>query len=224
MGIIVQKYGGKLVADKEKMQQVALNIINCYKNGNKVIAVISAIGNTTNVLNEEIFRISNKPAPRDIDMVLATGEQVAVALLSMIIQDMGYKSIGLSGWQAGIITDSNYTNANIINIKKDMIKEYLDNDYIVLIAGFQGIDKDRNITTLGRGGSDTTATNIAVYLDAEKCEIYKDTKCICTADPKIVANAKRLLFISYEQMLELSYMGAKVLSAKSIEYARKKQA
>lgn len=221
MGIIVQKYGGKLIAYKEKMAQVANNIVSCYKNGNKVVAVISATGDTTNELNSRIMEISTNPAPKDVDMVLATGEQVAIGLLSIMIHDMGYKAISLTGWQAGIITDSIYTNANILEIQDDIIRDYLNKGYIVLLAGFQGIDEDGYITTLGRGGSDTTATHVAVSLKAKRCEIYKDTKCIFTADPKLVPTAKKLTFISYAQMLELAKMGAKVLAVKSIEYARK---
>lgn len=221
MGIIVQKYGGKLIDNKDKMTQVANNIINCYKNGNKVVAVISAIGDTTNELNAKIMEISKEPAKRDVDMVLATGEQVAVGLLSIMIQDMGYKAISLTGWQARIITDSIYTNANILKIQNDVIMNYLNEGYIVLLAGFQGICEEFYITTLGRGGSDTTATHIAVSLKAECCEIYKDTKCIFTADPKLVPTAQKLNFISYDQMLKLAQMGAKVLAVKSIEYARK---
>ena len=144
-----------------------------------------------------------------------------MGLLAIMLNDLGYKAISLFGWQAGIQTDNNYTNSNIININTNKIRKYLDDDYIVIVAGFQGIDNMDNITTLGRGGSDTTATELAVYLNADLCEIYKDTECIYTADPKIVPTAKKINYINYEHILELSKMGAKVLAYKSIEYAKK---
>lgn len=219
MGIIVQKYGGKLVENKEKMQKVANIIASNYDNGNQVVAVVSAIGDTTDKLNQNIIEISNNPVKREVDVVLSSGEQIAIGLLSIMLNEMGYKTISLSGWQAGILTDSTFTNSNIINIDDKIINKYLDDGYIVIIAGFQGIDSKNNITTLGRGGSDTTATELAVYLNADVCEIYKDTKCIFTADPKLIPTAKKINHISYKHMLELSKMGAKVLATKSIEYA-----
>lgn len=221
MGIVVQKYGGKLVENKEKMQKIANIIASNYENGNQVVAVISAIGNTTDELNNKILEICSSPVKREVDVVLSSGEQIAIGLLSIMLNEMGYKAISLCGWQAGIITDNIYTNSNIINIDTNIISKYLENGYIVIIAGFQGIDGQNNITTLGRGGSDTTATELAVNLNADVCEIYKDTKCIFTADPKIISTAKKINHISYKHMIELSKMGAKVLATKSIEYASK---
>lgn len=220
MKTIVQKYGGKLVADKEKMRKIAQIIASTYDEGNRVIVTISAMGDTTNILQEKVSEFSVNPNKREVDVVLSVGEQISIGLLSMILNDMGYKAISLTGWQAGIQTDSNYTNSNILNINTKIIDEKLDNGYIVIVAGFQGIDKNMNITTLGRGGSDTTAICLAIAMKAEHCEIYKDTRCIFTADPKIIKNAKKLNSIGYDQMLELSKMGAKVLATKAIEYAR----
>lgn len=220
MKTIVQKYGGKLVADKEKMRKIAQIIASTYDEGNRVIVTISAMGDTTNILQEKVSEFSVNPNKREVDVVLSVGEQISIGLLSMILNDMGYKAISLTGWQAGIQTDSNYTNSNILNINTKIIDEKLDNGYIVIVAGFQGIDKNMNITTLGRGGSDTTAICLAIAMKAEQCEIYKDTRCIFTADPKIIKNAKKLNSIGYDQMLELSKMGAKVLATKAIEYAR----
>ena len=220
MKTIVQKYGGKLVADKEKMRKIAQIIASTYDEGNRVIVTISAMGDTTNMLQEQISKFSINPNKREIDVVLSVGEQISIGLLSMILNDMGYKAISLTGWQAEIQTDSNYTNSNIININTNKIEEKLDDGYIVIVAGFQGIDENMNITTLGRGGSDTTAICLAIAINAEYCEIYKDTRCIFTADPKIIKNAKKLNFVGYNQMIELSKMGARVLATKAIEYAR----
>ena len=220
MKTIVQKYGGKLVADKEKMRKIAQIIASTYDEGNRVIVTISAMGDTTNMLQEQISKFSINPNKREIDVVLSVGEQISIGLLSMILNDMGYKAISLTGWQAEIQTDSNYTNSNIININTNKIEEKLDDGYIVIVAGFQGIDENMNITTLGRGGSDTTAICLAIAINAEYCEIYKDTRCIFTADPKIIKNAKKLNFVGYNQMIELSKMGAKVLATKALEYAR----
>lgn len=220
MGITVQKYGGKLVKNKECMQKVADSIVSSYKKGEKVVVVVSAIGDTTDELTNKINVITTNPNKREVDVVLSSGEQIAMGLLCIMLNEMGYKSISLSGWQAGIITDNNYTDANILDIKTENIINYLDDGYIVVVAGFQGIDSNDNITTLGRGGSDTTATELAIRLNAEKCEIYKDTKCICTADPKIIPTARKIDIIQYDNMLELSKMGAKVLAYKSLEYAK----
>ncbi len=220
MKIIVQKYGGKLVEDKIKMEKVAKSIISSYKQGNMVVAVISATGNTTDELNDRIFEITNKPNQREVDVVLSSGEQIAIGLLSIMINNMGYKSISMTGWQTGILTNNKYTDANIENINTEIIKYYLNKGYIVIVAGFQGVDKNNNITTLGRGGSDTTATELAAYLEADVCEIFKDTKSIYTADPKIVTTAKKIKNINYMDMMELSKMGAKILSYKSVEYAK----
>lgn len=219
MGIIVQKYGGKLVANQEKMQQVANIIASSYDKDNKLVVVVSAIGDTTDLLNDKIFEISNNPIKREVDVVLSSGEQIAMGLLSIMLNNMGYKTVSLTGSQARIITDDNYTDSDIIKIDTSVIEKYLEAEYIVIVAGFQGVDKENNITTLGRGGSDTTATQLAVALNADVCEIYKDTKCIFTADPKVIPTAQKLDCINYKHMLELAKMGAKVLAVKSIEYA-----
>ena len=221
MGIVVQKYGGKLVADKEKMKKVANIIAKSYDKGNKIVAVISAMGDTTDKLNEKIMEITDNPLKREADVVLASGEQIAIGLLSIMLNIMGYKAISLTGWQAGILTNNDYTDADIIKVDSKCILDYLNDNYIVIVAGFQGIDNNNNITTLGRGGSDTTATTLAANLKADVCEIYKDTKCIFTADPKEIQTAKKLDHINYKDMLELARMGAKVLSVKSIEYANR---
>lgn len=221
MGIIVQKYGGNLVKDKDSLFKVANNIINSYNKGNKVVVVVSAQGDTTDNLTHKINEITNFPIKREVDVVLSSGEQVTIGLLSIILNDLGYPSVSYTGSQAGIFTDENYTNSNIINIDTKKIIEDLKNN-IVIVAGFQGITTTNNITTLGRGGSDTTATFLAGFLNSDCTEIFKDTAFIYTADPKIIINAKPLHNLSYNQMFLLSSAGAKVLCDKCINFAKEK--
>lgn len=220
MGIIVQKYGGNLVKDKENLLKVANNIIKTYNNGNQVVVVVSAQGNTTDELANKINEITNVPIKREVDVVLSSGEQITIGLLSIILNDLGYPAISYTGWQAGIYTNNDYTNSVIDNINTNTIKKSLNENKIVIIAGFQGITNENDITTLGRGGSDTTATYLATYLKADCCEIFKDTQYIYSADPKIVKNALKLSNISYDQMFMLADSGAKVLCNKCLNFAK----
>lgn len=220
MGIIVQKYGGNLVKDKENLLKVANNIIKTYNNGNQVVVVVSAQGNTTDELTNKINEITNIPIKREVDVVLSSGEQITIGLLSIILNDLGYPAISYTGWQAGIYTNNDYTNSVIDNINTNIIKKSLNDNKIVIVAGFQGITNENDITTLGRGGSDTTATYLATYLKADCCEIFKDTQYIYSADPKIVKNALKLSYISYDQMFMLADSGAKVLCNKCLNFAK----
>lgn len=220
MGIIVQKYGGNLVKDKENLLKVANNIIKTYNNGNQVVVVVSAQGTTTDELTNKINEITNIPIKREVDVVLSSGEQITIGLLSIILNDLGYPAISYTGWQAGIYTNNDYTNSVIDNINTSVIKKSLNENKIVIIAGFQGITSENDITTLGRGGSDTTATYLATYLKADCCEIFKDTQYIYSADPKIVKNALKLSNISYDQMFMLADSGAKVLCNKCLNFAK----
>lgn len=220
MGIIVQKYGGNLVKDKESLLKVANNIIKTYNSGNQVVVVVSAQGSTTDELTSKINEITNTPVKREVDVVLSSGEQITIGILSIILNNLGYPAISYTGWQAGIYTNDDYTNSVIENINTNSIKKSLNENKIVIVAGFQGITDDNSITTLGRGGSDTTATYLATYLKADCCEIFKDTQYIYTADPKIVKNAIKLNAISYDQMFMLSDSGAKVLCNKCINFAK----
>lgn len=220
MGIIVQKYGGNLVKDKESLLKVANNIIKTYNEGNQVVVVVSAQGSTTDELTNKIYEITNSPNKREVDVVLSSGEQITIGLLSIILNDLGYKAVSYTGWQTEIYTNNDYTNAVINNINTSIIKKSLNENKIVIVAGFQGITDGNNITTLGRGGSDTTATYLATYLRAECCEIFKDTQYIYTADPKLVNNAIKLNYISYDQMFMLADSGAKVLCNKCINFAK----
>lgn len=220
MGIIVQKYGGNLVKDKENLLKVANNIIKTYNNGNQVVVVVSAQGNTTDELTNKINEITNIPIKREVDVVLSSGEQITIGLLSIILNNLGYPAISYTGWQAGIYTNNDYTNSVIDNINTSVIKKSLNENKIVIVAGFQGITNENDITTLGRGGSDTTATYLATYLKADCCEIFKDTQYIYSADPKIVKNALKLSYISYDQMFMLADSGAKVLCNKCLNFAK----
>jgi len=219
--LIVQKYGGSSVADANKIKKVAARIIEKKKSGCDVIVVISAMGDTTDNLIKLARSVSSNPSDREMDMLMACGEQISMTVLSMAIQDMGYDAISLTGPQAEIITDSSHRRARITNIKATRVKQELDNGRIVIVAGFQGISNNLEITTLGRGGSDTTAVALAYALKADMCEIYTDVPGVFTADPRIVPNAKKMDEICYEEMLELASMGAKVLQPRSVEMASK---
>lgn len=221
MNIIVQKYGGSSVENKEKLEKICSKIIS-YKNKNcKLVVVVSAMGKTTDKLIEKANFFSNSPSKREMDLLLTTGELQTVALLSMMLNEKGYKTIGLTGEQAGIISDSTYGNATIKSIYTNNILNYLNDDYIVVVAGFQAVDRFGNITTLGRGGSDLSAVAIASALNAKRCEIYSDIDGVFSADPKIITRAKLLKKISYNEMLEAASAGAKVLHNRSVHMGKK---
>lgn len=221
MSLIVQKFGGSSVADKERVFNVAKRIIETYKKGNSVVVVVSAQGDTTDDLIEKAAEISKNPSKREMDMLLSTGEQISISLLAMAIHELGYPAISLTGWQVGLTTDTSYSNARISKISADRIKKELEHKNIVVVAGFQGINKYEDITTLGRGGSDTSAVALAAALGADLCEIYTDVDGVYTADPRIVKNAKKVDVISFDEMLELASMGANVLHNRSVEMAKK---
>jgi aspartate kinase len=219
--IVVMKFGGTSVAGPEQILDAARRIVAARDAGSRVVAVLSARGKTTDELTQMAFEISPRPKPRELDMLLSTGERISCALCAMAIHDMGHEAISLTGSQAGIVTDSSHTKARIIDVRADRIREALGEDRIVLVAGFQGVSTEsRDVTTLGRGGSDTTAVALAAALGAGVCEIYTDVAGVFSADPRIVADARKLPVVSYEEMLEMSASGAKVLQLRSVEYAR----
>jgi aspartate kinase len=219
--IVVMKFGGTSVAGTEELKRAARRIVGARENGQRVVAVLSARGKTTDRLVEAAREISPRPDPREMDMLLSIGERESCALCAMAIKDMGHQAISLTGSQAGIVTDSSHTKARIIDVRADRIKQALEEDSIVLVAGFQGVSTDsRDVTTLGRGGSDTTAVALAAALEAEICEIYTDVAGVFSADPRIVPDARKLPVVSYEEMLEMASSGAKVLQLRSVEYAR----
>lgn len=220
MSLVVQKFGGSSVADTEKIKNVACKALREKERGNQVVMVVSAMGKTTDGLINLAYQISNDPPAREMDMLMSTGEQVTIALLAIALQSMGHKAISFTGPQVGIITDTVHRKAHIkrINVKK--IKESLDIGSIVIVAGFQGCTEDNDITTLGRGGSDTTAVALAAALKADVCDIYTDVDGIYTTDPHICPNARKLEKISYDEMLELASLGAKVLINRSVELAK----
>ena len=219
--IVVMKFGGTSVAGAEEIKRAAGRIVAAREAGNQVVAVLSARGKTTDELVAQAMEISERPVAREMDMLLSTGERISCALCAMAIHDMGHEAISLTGSQAGIVTDSSHTRAKIIDVRADRIRELLEKDRIVLVAGFQGVSTDsHDVTTLGRGGSDTTAVAIAAALDARVCEIYTDVSGVFSADPRIVPEARKLPVASYEEMLEMSASGAKVLQLRSVEYAR----
>lgn len=217
--LIVQKYGGTSVGDIERIKNVARRVIKTKESGKDVVVVVSAMGDSTDDLLEMAYSISDRPAEREMDMLLATGEQVSIALLAIAIQDMGHDVISLTGAQCGIITSDRFNRAKIDSINTTRIMKELQNKKIVIVAGFQGINANRDITTLGRGGSDTTAVALAAALEAEKCEIYTDVNGVYTADPRIVPEATLIPAISYDEVIELAALGAKVLHPRSVELA-----
>ncbi|MBS7298750.1 MAG: aspartate kinase [Eubacteriales bacterium] len=221
MGLIVQKYGGSSVRDAERVNNVASRIVEAYDEGNDVIVVVSAQGDTTDDLIEKAQEINPNASKREMDMLLSSGEQISVALLAMAIERIGRPVVSLTGWQAGFSTDTNYSAARIKKIKTERLQNELDKRRIVIVAGFQGVNKYDDITTLGRGGSDTSAVAIAASLGADVCEIYTDVDGVYTADPRFVKNAKKLDDISYDEMLELASLGANVLHNRSVEMAKK---
>lgn len=221
MSLIVQKFGGSSVRDAERVMNVARRVVDTYKAGNDVVVVVSAQGDTTDDLIEKAKEITSKASKREMDMLLSTGEQISISLLAMAIQSLGVNAISLTGWQVGMNTDSKYGMARIKNIEGQRIKNELDDNKIVVVAGFQGINKYDDITTLGRGGSDTTAVAIAAALHADLCEIYTDVDGVYTTDPRIVPEAKKLEEVSFDEMLELASLGANVLHNRSVEMAKK---
>ena len=221
MGLTVQKYGGTSVKDAERVMNVARRITDEYKKGNNVVVAVSAQGDTTDDLIAKGKEINPDASKRELDMLLATGEQISIALLAMAIEKLGYPVISLTGWQAGVITDTHYGNARIKKIDTERIKSELDKRRIVIVAGFQGLNKYDDISTLGRGGSDTSAVALAAALHADVCEIYTDVDGVYTADPRIVKDAFKLDTISYDEMLELASLGANVLHNRSVEMAKK---
>ncbi|EAJ0886094.1 aspartate kinase [Campylobacter upsaliensis] len=219
--LIVQKYGGTSVGDLERIKAVALRVIESIKAGNELVVVVSAMSGVTNSLIEQAEYFSKNPNGADMDMLLSSGERVTSALLSIALNELGYKAVSFSGRKAGIITNSVFTKARIKHIDTSAIKAALKEGKIVIIAGFQGVDEEGNVTTLGRGGSDLSAVAVAGALDADLCEIYTDVDGVYTTDPRIEPKAKKLDKISYEEMLELASLGAKVLQNRSVELAKK---
>ena len=221
MGLVVQKYGGSSVRDAERVMNVAKRITDTYKQGNNVVVAVSAQGDTTDDLIAKASEINPNASKREMDMLLATGEQISIALLAMAIEKLGFPVISLTGWQAEVKTDTRYGAARISKIGCERIQSELDKKRIVIVAGFQGINKYDDITTLGRGGSDTSAVALAAALHADVCEIYTDVDGVYTADPRFVKNAYKLDDISYDEMLELASLGANVLHNRSVEMAKK---
>lgn len=221
MSLIVQKYGGTSVANADRLRNVARRVCRTKAMGHDVVVVASAAAGTTDKLIAMAHEISEDPHGREYDMLVSTGEQISVALLAMAIQELGCNSISMTGYQVGILTDSAHTKARIIDISAEKVLEELRKGQVVVIAGFQGVDIEGNITTLGRGGSDTSAVAVAAALKADRCEIYTDVDGVYTADPRIVPSARKLDTISADEMLELAGLGAKVLQLRSVEFASK---
>ncbi len=221
MGLIVQKFGGSSVADAERIRNVARIITDTYKEGNNVVAVLSAQGDTTDDLIDKAMEINPRASRREMDALLATGEQISCALCAMAIEALGFPVVSLTGWQAGMNTNSAYSTARIKKINTERMVSELDRNTIVIVTGFQGINKFDDITTLGRGGSDTSAVALAAALKADLCQIYTDVEGVYTADPRLVTDAKKLNEITYDEMLELASLGAQVLHNRSVELAKK---
>jgi aspartate kinase len=222
VGLVVQKYGGSSVADAEGIKRVAKRIVDAKKNGHQVVVVVSAMGDTTDELIDLAEQVSPMPAGREFDMLLTAGERISMALLAMAIKNLGHEAQSFTGSQAGVITDSVHNKARIIDVTPGRIRTALDEGNIAIVAGFQGVSADsKDITTLGRGGSDTTAVALAAALDAEVCEIYTDVDGVFTADPRVVKKARKIDWISSEDMLELAASGSKVLLHRCVEYARR---
>ena len=217
---VVMKFGGTSVADAERLKRAARRIVAKREEGNRVVAVLSARGKETDQLIAAANEVSPHPDPREMDMLLSTGERVSCALCAMAINDLGHRAISLTGSQAGIVTDTSHTKARILEVRADRIRDALAEDSIVLVAGFQGVSTARDVTTLGRGGSDTTAVALAAAIGAEICEIYTDVDGVFSADPRLVPDARKLPVVSFEEMLEMSSSGAGVLQLRSVEYAR----
>ncbi len=214
------KFGGTSVADAERIKRAAARMVRAKEAGQKVVGVLSARGKTTDELIAMAEEVSPHPDPREMDMLLSTGERMSCALCAMAINDLGHRALSLTGSQAGIVTDTSHTKARIVDVRADRIHEALANDNIVLVAGFQGVSTARDVTTLGRGGSDTTAVALAAAVEADVCEIYTDVAGVYSADPRVVPEARKLPVVSFEEMLEMAASGAGVLQLRSVEYAR----
>ena len=222
MGLIVQKYGGSSVADAESVRRVARRIVDTKRAGHDVAVIVSAMGDTTDELIDLAAQVTNTPTPREYDMLLTAGERISMALLAMAINDLGQEARSFTGSQAGLITDSKHGSARIVDVTPTRLREALDDGAIPIVAGFQGFSREtKDVTTLGRGGSDTTAVAIAVALEAEVCEIYTDVDGVFSADPRVVSKARQQSKLTYEEMLELAAAGAKVLHLRCVEYARR---
>ncbi len=220
MGIIVQKFGGSSVANTEKLKKVCRHILKEVNKGNQVVTVVSAQGKTTDRLIQEELEITNNPSKREHDVLVSVGEQITIAKLSMMLKELGYDSISYLGWQLPILTDSNFGDANIIKIGTDKILSALNENKIVVIAGFQGIDKNNNVTTLGRGGSDTTAVAVSAALHADRCDIFTDVDGVYEEDPNLNINTRKYDILTYDKMLQMANNGAKVLHNKSVSIAK----
>ena len=220
LGTIVMKFGGTSVADAEKLKSVARRLVAARESGARVVAVLSAMGRTTDELLDLARQISDTPDPRELDMLVSVGERISCALCAMAIHDLGHEAISLTGSQAGIVTDTVHGKAKIVDVRARRINEALDRDEIVLVAGFQGVSSEHEVTTLGRGGSDTTAVALASALGAHVCEIYTDVEGVYSADPRLVEGALKLDVLSFEEMLEMASSGARVIATRSIEVAR----
>jgi aspartate kinase len=217
---VVMKFGGTSVADAERIKIAARTIVAQRESGKRVVAVLSARGTTTDELIAMAREVSPNPERREMDMLLSTGERISCALCAMAINDLGHRAISLTGSQAGIVTDTSHTKARILDVRADRIRDALEEDRIVLVAGFQGVSTSNDVTTLGRGGSDTTAVALAAAMGADVCEIYTDVSGVYSADPRIVSDARLLPFVSFEEMLEMAASGARVLQLRAVEYAR----
>ena len=221
LGTVVMKFGGSSVADPEKLKNVARRLVASREGGSRVVAVLSAMGKTTDDLLDLAHQIAERPEPRELDMLISVGERISCALAAMAIYDLGHEAISLTGSQAGIVTDTVHGKAKIVDVRARRINEALDQDRIVLVAGFQGVSADsRDVTTLGRGGSDTTAVALAAALGARVCEVYTDVDGVYSADPRLVPNARKLDVLTFEEMLEMASSGARVMATRSIEVAR----
>jgi aspartate kinase len=214
------KFGGTSVADAQRIKRAAQRIVAKREEGKRVVVVLSARGKTTDELIAAAQEVSTDPDPREMDMLLSTGERISCALCAMAIHDLGHRALSFTGSQAGIVTDASHTKARIIDVRADRIRAALEEDHIVLVAGFQGVSTNKDVTTLGRGGSDTTAVAVAAALHAQECEIYTDVEGVFSADPRIVPQARKLDAVSFEEMLDMAASGAGVLQLRSVEYAR----
>jgi aspartate kinase len=222
MALVVQKYGGSSVGDAERIKRVAQRIVDARRAGDDVVVVVSAMGDTTDELMDLAQQVSPLPPPRELDMLLTSGERISMALLAMAIANQGFEARSFTGSQAGVITDSSHGRARIIDVTPGRISDAIAAGYIAIVAGFQGVSQDtKDITTLGRGGSDTTAVALAAALEADVCEIYTDVDGVFSADPRLVPNARKLDRLSYEEMLEMAASGAKILMLRCVEYARR---
>jgi aspartate kinase len=220
VGLLVQKYGGTSVADPDRIRAVADHVVRTRREGNDVVVVVSAMGKTTDDLLKLAHEVSHAPSDRELDMLLTSGERISISLLCMALIDRGEPAVSFTGSQAGIVTDTSHGRAKIVEVRADRIRDAVGLGSVAVVAGFQGVSTAKDITTLGRGGSDTTAVALAAVLDAEACEIYTDVAGVYTADPRVVPEARRLSRLSYEEMLDLAATGSKVLALRSVEFAR----